>query len=260
MRLQSTLLVTLLLATFTLPALAAAKDKTKGLPPATATQTVDDKPVTDAKSKLALAQGKVDHAQDALTTLLAQLRKDAEASPAVADAVSALKQAQLDYDSATGPILATVRSSNEYSSAIDAKKGAAKRVLELQADVPPNQDEITKAAVIVLNKGHAITQLETAALAADPKIVVLKEKLASANGRLLKARYDSDQSLKNNPQLLAARKDLETVQADVGPLQSAYNSAQAKYDADVAQANANNPNSNPNNKSTNGKGMYNKKK
>jgi hypothetical protein len=267
MRLHTNLSLTLLIAfAFALPALAAAKDKTKGLPPASPANTeIDNKPVQDAKAKLGVAQGKVEHAQDAMNALLVQLRKDAETSPAIADAVTALKQAQADYDTATAPILLKVRSTPEYTSAMADKQAAAKNVLALQAEVPPNQAEITKAATIVLNKGHAITQLESAALAADPTVSALKEKLNAANSRLLKARYAAEQSIKTDPQVAVAKKTVEDAQAEVAPLQSAYNTALEKYNNAVAARNAanNNNGSNPNNHSTSdyngGHKMYKKK-
>lgn len=267
MRLQLKLLLTLLVASsFSLPSLGA-KNKTKGLPAANpANVEVDNKPVQDAKSKLALAQGKMEHAQDAMNTLLVELRKEAEASPAVAEAVTALKQAQSEYDSATGPILIRVRGTSEYLAAMEEKKAASQRVLALQAEVPPNQDEITKAAMVVLNKGHAITQLETANLAADPKVLALKEKLAAANSKLLKARYEADQSVKNNPQIVVARKTIDEAQAEIPALQSAYDSALQKYNAAVAARDAamnsnNNSNaSNGNNAGNNGKAHYKSKK
>ena len=70
-------------ASLCLPASAAKKDKTKGLPPASSNNIpdVDDKPMKDAKVKLAQAQGQVERAQDALNKLIAELRKQSEASP-----------------------------------------------------------------------------------------------------------------------------------------------------------------------------------
>jgi hypothetical protein len=268
MRLQLNLLLTLLIAaSFSASSLAAAKNKkTRGLPDANpANVEIDDKPVQDAKSKLAIAQGKAEHAQDAMNTLLAELRKQAEASPAVAQAVTALKQAQSDYDSGANPILTRVRGTSEYQTALDEKKAASQRVLALQAEIPPNQEEITKAAMVVLNKGHAITQLETENLAADPKIAALKEKLAAANTQLLKARYAAEQSVKNDPQIQAGKKTIDQAQAEIPPLQSAYDSALQQYNTAVAARDAtmnNNNNSNAsdgNNTGNKGKAKYKKK-
>ena len=70
-------------ASLCLPASAAKKDKTKGLPPASSNNIpdVDDKPMKDAKVKLAQAQGQVERAQDALNKLIAELKKQSETSP-----------------------------------------------------------------------------------------------------------------------------------------------------------------------------------
>jgi len=228
----SHLLLTIALATaLTTPALAAKKDKTKGLPPARGNNVpeVNDQPMKDAKVNLAQAQGKVERAQDALTKLLADLHKQAEASPDVTQAQADLRQAQADYDAATAPILAKVRASRAYESAAEAKKAAAQHVIDLQADNAVRQDEITQAARVVLEKGKAVTDLETTAVADDKNATALKAKLAAANVKLLKLKHDLEQSIKTNPQVVAARKDVEQAQSEVPPLQSAYNSELEKY-------------------------------
>ena len=219
-----------------LSAFAAKKDKTKGLPPASSNNIpdVDDKPMKDAKVKLAQAQGQVERAQDVLNKLVAELRKQSETSPQLSAAQEALRQAQADYDNAAAPVLEKVRASGAYRDALDAKKAAAQKVQDLQADPNAEQDQITAAARVVLEKGHAVTEMENAAIVADPKIVVLKEKLATANTNLLKVKRDLEQSIKNNPQVLEARKQVEQAQQQVPSLQAAYNSELEKYNRAVA--------------------------
>src|SRR5213079_334185 len=157
---------------------------------------VDDKPMKDAKVKLAQAQGQVERAQDALNKLIAELRKQSEASPQLSAAQEALRQAQAEYDNAAAPVLEKVRASTAYRDALDAKKAAAQKVQDFQADPNADQDQITAAARIVLEKGHVVTEMENGALGADPKIVILKEKLATANTNLLKLKRDLEQSIK----------------------------------------------------------------
>jgi chromosome segregation ATPase len=229
-------LALLLAAALTLPALAAKKDKTKGLPPANSSNVpdVDDKPMKDAKIKLAQAQGKLERAQDAMTKTLADLKKESETAPAFAQAQATLRQAQADYDAAATPALEKVRASREYQSALDAKKAAAQKVTDLQADNATEQDQITQAARVVLEKGKAVTDLETRALAADTNIASLKAKLDAANVQLLRVRHDLDQSIKTNPRLASAKADVDQAQSEIPPLQTAYNSELEKYN--TAQA------------------------
>jgi hypothetical protein len=238
-------LTLLLAALICFPAFAAKKDKTRGLPPASGNNVpeVNDQPMKDAKVRLAQAQGRLERAQEAMTKTLADLRRQSDTSPAVIEAQSALRQAQADYDAATGPILEKVRATREYETALDAKKAAAQRVLDLQSESSTEQEQINQAARVVLEKGRAVTELESKALSSDPKVAALKEKLAGANARLLKVRRDLEQSIKNDPQLISAKKDVEQAQSEVQPLQSAYNSELQKYNnatiaRDRAQDNA----------------------
>ena len=118
------LLPTLLLATLiTLPA-AAAKDKTKGLPPASGNNIpeVSDKPMKDAKLRLGQSQGRLERAQDAMAKVIGDLKKQAETAPELSEAQAAIKQAQVDYEAATTPILEKVRGTSAYQKALEDKK------------------------------------------------------------------------------------------------------------------------------------------
>jgi DNA repair exonuclease SbcCD ATPase subunit len=237
MRPIHTALFTVVLATaLSLPTLAAKKDKTKGLPPASGNNIpeVDDKAMKDAKVRLGQSEGKLERAQDALTKTISDLKKQSESAPEISEAQNALRQAQADYDAATGPILERVRAGATYQSALEAKKAASKRVQELQAESPVDQDQVTQAARIVLDKGKAVTQLESGAVAADRNAAALKEKVNAANIKLLKLRHDLEESIKNNPQVVAARSEVEEAQKELPPVQAAYNSELEKYNSAVA--------------------------
>ena len=230
------LLPTLLLATLIgLPA-TAAKDKTKGLPPASGNNIPDvsDKAMKDAKLRLGQSQGRLERAQDALAKIIGDLHRQAETAPQLSEAQSAIKQAQSDYEAATAPILEKVRATAAYQKALDDKKAAAQQVQQLQSEGSADQEQITKAARIVLDKGRAVTQLETAAVAADPKAAALKQALAAANAKLLKLRHDLEEAIKTNPRVVDARKEVEQAQSELPPVQATYNSELEKYNSAVA--------------------------
>jgi hypothetical protein len=219
----------------TAPAFAAPKDKTKGLPEAGRTPAeASDAAVREAKTKLSVAQGNVERAQDAFAAAIADAKKKVDASPEVSAAAATAKQAQYDYEAASGPALAKARGSREYQDALDAKLAAQKKVTALQAESGTPQSEITAAARIVLEKAKVTAQIEAAALASDPTIAQLKAKLDAANAAVLKARRDAELASKSDPAITDAKATLEKAQAEVPPLQAAYNSAKAKYDGDVA--------------------------
>jgi len=243
----------------------AKKDKTKGLPPARSNNVpeVDMQPMRDAKLRLGQVEGKIDRAQDALNKTIDDLRHQGQASPDVAAAQTALRQAQSDYDAATAPIVEKVRSTRDYTTALDAKKVAAQHVEDLQNDTPPDQDQITQAAREVLDKGQVLTKMQNDALASDPKITSLKANLDAANQKLLKLRHDLDESIKTNPQVMAARKELEEAQSELPPIKAAYDTEQQKYDqAMAAREKALNDSSNDDNRpsTSTGDGKRHKKK
>lgn len=229
------LLVLILVASLAAGAHAAKKDKTKGLPARSTIPEVDDKAYQDAKNKLALAQGRLERAQDALATLLKHRREEFESSPELSKAQAAIRDAQGEYDSAAGPILERVRGRPEHKSAVAAKQAAAKKVADLQqAEAPVPQDEIAAAAKAALDRGAAVSAIERAALDADPKVAAAKQKLAAANAKVLQLRRDFETSLKADPQVAGSRQEIEKFRADLGPLQSAYDAALQDYSRQVA--------------------------
>jgi len=230
-----TLLMLLVLVALAMP-VHAKKDKTKGLPAARNNNVpdVDAQPMRDAKVKLGQAEGKLERAQDALKKTIDDLRQQSTSSPDVAQAQNALRQAQADYDAATAPILEKVRGGSTYAAALEAKKAASKHVEELQAQEPPDQDQINEAARVVLDKGRAVTQMQSDAVASDPKAAALKIKLEVANQKLLKIRHDLEESIKINPQVIAARKEVDQAQLELTPVKAAYDSEVQKYNQAMA--------------------------
>jgi hypothetical protein len=263
MPLMRTLLLLLIVVAMALPA-QAKKDKTKGLPPARSNNVpdVDAQPMRDAKLRLGQSEGKLERAKDTLNKTTVDLRRQGDASPAVAEAQNALRQAQANYDAATAPILDKVRGSARYQAAIEAKKAAARRVEELQEQSPQDQDQITEAARAVLDKGGAVTQLQGAAVASDPSATALKAKLDAANLKLLRLRHDLEESIKSNPQVIAARKEVEQAESELPPVQQAYNSEVQKYNQAMAarEKALNNSSENDRPATTPGDGKAHKKK
>jgi hypothetical protein len=227
-------LAILLVGCLALSAQAAKKDKTKGLPAASTVPEVNQKPLDDAKSALALAQGRLERAQDAFNTLLKHRRDQFETAPALSQAQAAIRDAQSEYDSVAAPILEKVRARTDYQSALDAKKVAAKKVADLQSEASTPQDQITDAARTALDRGAAVSAIERAALEADPKVLAAKGKLAAANTNLLKLRYEFEKSLKADPQVTGSREEIDKLRADLAPLQSAYDAALQDYSRQVA--------------------------
>jgi chromosome segregation ATPase len=259
-----TLVMLLLLVALAMP-VQAKKDKTKGLPAARNNNVpeVDAKPMRDAKLRLGQSEGKLERAQDTLKKTIDDLRQQSASSPVVAEAQNALRQAQADYDAATAPILEKVRNGHAYHAALEAKTAAAQHVEELQAQTPPNQDEITQAARVVLEKGRVVTQFQSDALASDPKAAALKANLDAANVKLLKIRHDLEESIKINPQVIAARKEVEQAQSELTPVKAAYDSEVQKYNqAMTAREKALNDSSDDDNgpSSSPGNGQHHKKK
>jgi hypothetical protein len=259
-----TILTLFALLALSLPA-HAKKDKTRGLPPARSNNVpeVDIQPMQDAKLRLGQVEGKVDRAQDALNRTLEDLRHHSEASPDAVAAQAVLRQAQSDYDAATAPILEKVHTSPQYQAALDAKTAASQHVEDLQNETPPDQDQITLAARDVLDKGQVLTKMQNEALASDPQIVALKANLDASNQKLLKLRHDLEESIKTNPQAIAARKELEQAQSELPPVKTAYDTEQQKYDrAMAAREKALNDSSNEDNhpSTSTGDGKHHKKK
>jgi predicted nucleic acid-binding Zn-ribbon protein len=189
-------------------------------------------PVEQARSALADATRKVD-------TVTRQLRQAFEASDEMKAALDALQQAQHAVAQARAKALAPLQATDAYKAAVDARQAAKAKLDQTKAAGNPNNLEIPILAGLLIEKDSAVNTMEMNVLEADPDWVAADKALNEAVAHLAGLRNAFDAGLAQNPDRLAAVKEVEEANAAFKKAVAARNDAEkAQSDAEAANRKA----------------------
>jgi CCR4-NOT transcriptional regulation complex NOT5 subunit len=133
-------------------------------------------------------------------TTSASLNSALIASPQWRDADAQVRLAQSEYDAASAIILAQLRTQPAYQQALAQKAADAQKLNSIEKKDPaPPMDRTESAATAKLTAAQTLTQMETAALAADPHASGAKAKLDAAVINRLEVRRQIEASVPKPP-------------------------------------------------------------
>jgi hypothetical protein len=136
----------------------------------------------------------------AVDTTSAALNSALIASPQWRDADAQVRSAQSEYDAASAIVLAQLRTQPAYQQALAQKAADAQKLNSIEKKNPtPPMDRTQSAASAKLSAAETVTQMETAALAADPRASAAKAKLDAAVTNRLEIRRQIEASLPRPP-------------------------------------------------------------
>lgn len=199
---------------------------------------VDHKPLDDAIREVSAAHLRVTKAQMAMTAVTRKFQQESEARPDVIAATSAVTSAKSQYDAAAAPILAAVRSTAEYMCAADAVTKAAEEVDRLKQNRDATPTQRASAATSALAAREALTKLHTDALAASALATTAKATYVAVAAALNDLRQRYDETLKQDPQWIAAKKELDDARAAAADADQKVSSARKDLASQQAVHNA----------------------
>jgi len=119
----------------------------------------------------------------------AKALNELEASPDYRLALADLKLAQSDFDSARARVLEKLKKNDQYQALVKERDQAAEHVEAVQAAARiPNPEAVTPTAQRKLDVKAKITQMEKAAIDADPAARAAQERLDKAQARVTAMR------------------------------------------------------------------------
>ena len=141
------------------------------------------------------------------------------------------KRAYDAYNAERQKALQSVLSDPKYKAAIDLRDETADRILRLRA-VVRKEGDLPREQVLALasqklqyaSDAHA---MEVAALEKDPALQDARQKMVQASARVAELRAKLDASVRNNPQILTARRNLEDARVAVITSEAYLNAAAA---------------------------------
>ncbi|MGA3065512.1 MAG: hypothetical protein ABSF29_01560 [Tepidisphaeraceae bacterium] len=152
-------------------------------------------------------------ASDRVNEIAATLQNQFQATPQYTQAQSDLDSAKAAYDSARTAVISGLQSSSDYTAAVDARK-TAQQAVEDAHQQGADGDQLAVVAQNSLAAMTAVTDLETAALAANSDFQDAKSKLTVAKANLNQLDQQFQNLLADNRAYQQAKLDYATATAN----------------------------------------------
>lgn len=168
--------------------------------------TIDSSGLNAAKKEVAAARADEKKAQNAYNQLHAKLEKGLDDKPEFVEATKKVTLAKAAYDKAAAPILKSLESSADYQAALNKTKAADDAMTAMKANNDATPQQRLDAAKLSLDARNAVTKLKTDALGKDAKVNAAKADYEAANAEVTRLHKEFDESIKDNPDLAAAKQ------------------------------------------------------
>ena len=177
--------------------------------------TANTQPATPANSaasqELVTLRSAYDKADTACSDLIAKLTKDFEATPDMAAALSALKDATDKLNTAKAPVIEKVKASAAYQKALADHEDAANALDKLRND-GADDAQIQAAALKVFEFDAASDKMMADAFAASPDVVAAQAVFNAAQTKVNQMRADFRKSLDTNTDVANAKSARDDAQ------------------------------------------------
>ena len=170
-------------------------------------------PLRDAKKRVAEARSAVTKASVGVRLEQRKLMKQTESNPEWTKAAAAAREAGAKYTAAANAVRKKLATQPNYKAAVVERSRRQAELKSLRAVKDTPREKLTTAAVAVLNADSAVSQLEHAALDADPNVTSAKAERDEANAKMAALRKEYFDRAKDDPAYQAAQQKLEQANA-----------------------------------------------
>jgi hypothetical protein len=174
--------------------------------------TNDD--VANASAGADTAQGKANAAQSRLDVIVKSIRARFESSPEYTAAKDELDSSSTAYDADRATVINTLHGTQEYQDACTARDQAVATIAQARKDGDTPED-IISAAQDAMKARHAVTELETKALADDPTYQTSKKRFQTATTVMRKLEEKYKLILATSTDYQQAKADLDNAQGNL---------------------------------------------
>jgi len=171
-------------------------------------------PLHDARKRVAEARAAVTKASVGVKLEQRKLVKQMESTPEWTKAAAAAREAGAKYTAAANAVRKKLASQPQYKAAVTQRSRRQGELDALKAAKDTPREKLTTAAVALLNADSAVSQLEHAALEADPDVTSAKADRDEANAKLAALRKEFFDRAKDDPAYQAAQQKLDQANAD----------------------------------------------
>jgi chromosome segregation ATPase len=194
------------------------------------------------------ADAEVARVQKEVTRIKGRIQAKYETKDEWETAKANLKSAEAAYEGARKKAVQKLHTSPEYKAAKDKQLKSEQALQALQVDAKANPKNLDKAHQDRLEAGVALRNLESAAMAGEPKVAETKAALAEAKKAWEALQDELKEALQQDPEYLAAQEQLAQAQAQAEQIkltiaQQAASDREARRAATEAQRGSRSPRS-----------------
>lgn len=193
---------------------------------------IDRTASVEAQKKITEAQATIAKAEAEARTSQQKMQQEFETSEEWISAQAAVKEAQNKLQTASRPILEALYANPEYKSAHLKKQQMEDKLRALEGKTSAI-NERTIAANSLMELRGVLSKMEADSLAAEPRVAQARANLVEASQAAGQLQSTFEESLKNNPQWLAAKEQAEQSRQE---LKSAQDALAAARQQEIAMA------------------------
>ncbi|HVT90386.1 MAG TPA: hypothetical protein VHD56_16150 [Tepidisphaeraceae bacterium] len=162
-----------------------------------------------ARAQAAVARTQLSIAQTHLNNAVSDVHRSFQHSTELRNALAEQRNAYESLKAAREQALTNLKSDTTYLATIDLRNRLSDQIEEMRAQKDPSRMQLMALATMRLSYATKVTTMEASALAADPRVKDARDRLMEAGNQVAVLEEKFDDSVRNDPAVLAARKSVE---------------------------------------------------
>jgi hypothetical protein len=165
--------------------------------------------VAPALVRVVVARAQLRRAESGLNLAILEMRKAFERSRDYVAAINDERDAWDAYVAARAKAMRSLQNDASYVASVNLKQTLASQLDDLRRDSKKLTDQMLAMAQVKMGYASTASQMEAAAVGADPDVQNARQRLRTASARVSDLRAQFDQNVRISPQVLDARHNLD---------------------------------------------------
>jgi hypothetical protein len=178
------------------------------------------------------ARAQFRRAETDLNNAVEDLRKKFKQSADLKEAQADEREAYAELQRAQIAATAHLKNDPSYAAAVDLRKRLAEQIADYRDGGNRSLEDMLAMATVKLSYSATATAMEAAALAAEPQVQEARRRLVAAAARVAELRTQFDDTVRNSPEVMLARRVLADSRVTALAADAAY--IEAAHVANVA--------------------------
>jgi hypothetical protein len=162
-----------------------------------------------ANAHAATSRAIFSRAENDLAAVYSRVKHSFEHSKAYLEATADEKEAYDAYNQAREKALRDLYEDPKYRELLRMRDELTEKILVKRASKEASKDEILALATLKMEYASDARSMESTVLSNDASLADARKRMIAASQKTVQMRAEQDDSLRDNPQILAARENLE---------------------------------------------------